>query len=147
MSSFDNFIRLLLAVVLITGPTIGFLVWLVFRARKQKARGVALRLQIRSLIFTLTVAISGCILVALVSRALERGSESSFWVTVSMASAYAFYLFVLCSGTLLVVAAVAWGLMHFLVPKEPIQRATDNSGQSPVVSDHNRSAKISEEAC
>jgi chromate transport protein ChrA len=76
---------------IIVGPSISFLVWLVIRLKKQKDQ---MRTRILSSLKIVTIALLGCILIGLISRALETSSDSNLLVFMSMISSYAYYLFI-----------------------------------------------------
>ena len=111
----DGFIYLLLtylcAYLFYYGPTFLFFVWLALRSRKEKAHGMVLRRRITSLIFTVLVALAGCILVGWpagwILQALETSFDSQLYWLLKYLCGYGFITFVILNGVLLVVALLA----------------------------------------
>ena len=96
------------ALIAICAPTAVFAVWVVIHFRK--ASGVSLRNRCASALLKLALALGACAGIGLLSRSLERGSDSRLLVTLSMFVGYAYYLFVAVVVVSLVLVAIAWAI-------------------------------------
>ena len=105
MNSVINILLAGLGITLIFGPSISFLLCLVFRFKKQKDQ---VRVRILSSLRIVTTSLFGCVLFALISRALETSSSSNILISIGTVSGYAYYVFCALNVVLFPLLVIAY---------------------------------------